>query len=91
MLSTKLMKLFAIIVICLLAGCAARKPLAQIEAEAEISGDYSGVERYKRIDRAMNRLTPDTVCKSGYVLYCTKKSETPTCTCVSPIDRSVFR
>ena len=85
------MKLLTIIIVILLAGCAARRPLAEIEAEAAISGDYSEVEKYKRIERAMHRLQPDTVCRNGYVLYCTKKSETPTCTCVSPIDRSVFR
>jgi hypothetical protein len=67
-------------------SCAARRPLAELEAEAIQTGDWSAVERYKYIDYKMGKITDDQVCKNGYVLYCQATGKNVECTCASPLD-----
>lgn len=83
--------LLATAVLLVLAGCASRPSLEELEAEAAITGDFSRVERYNRVDRAMNKTDPNPVCKNGYVLVCHTKSELENCNCNSPLNRRVFQ
>jgi len=84
-MSTHDMKLTSLIILCVLFGCAARPPLAELQAEAEQTGDWSAVEKYQRQNKLMHRVDGSQPCKNGYVLHCRKKSETEFCTCVSPL------
>jgi hypothetical protein len=78
-------RVLGIVLLCLtVASCASRRPLAELEAEALETGDWSAVERYKYIDYKMGRITDDQVCKNGYVLYCDAKGKNVECTCNSP-------
>lgn len=82
-------KLLVAIWLFLLVGCAARVPLAELEAEAEMTGDWSAVERHKRMDRKMNRVQGEPDCPSGHVLACQTKGSNEECGCVSPLDRGL--
>ncbi len=78
-------------VVLLLAGCASRPTLEELEAEAAITGDFSRIERYNKVDRAMNKVDANPVCKNGYVLVCHTKAERENCSCNSPLNRRVFQ
>jgi len=70
-------------------GCAARTPIEELQAEAEITGDWSAVQQHQRMDRRMNRVQGEEACNNGYVLACFTKGEREECGCVSPIDRGL--
>jgi len=89
-MSIRHMKLFNLIILCFLVGCAARPPLAELEAEAEETGDWSKVDQYHRMNKSMNRVDGTQPCKNGYVLHCRKKGVNETCTCVSPLNRGIL-
>ena len=79
------LRVLGIVFLCLMVvSCATRRPLAELEAEAMETGDWSAVERYKYIDYKMGRISEDQVCKNGYVLYCDANGENVECTCNSP-------
>ena len=86
-MSVSYMKILSLIILCFLVGCSARPPLAELQAEAEQTGDWSAVDKYHRQNKAMNRVSGENPCKNGYRLLCTRKSESEYCTCVSPLDR----
>lgn len=85
------MKLFSVLVVILLAGCAARPSLEELETEADETGDWSKVEQHKMMDRKMGRVDGEEKCDNGYVLHCQTKGEREVCGCISPLDREAFR
>lgn len=80
------MRILGVMVLFLLVGCATRTPLAELEAKAEITGDWTAVEKHKKMDRRMNRVTLEPVCPRGGVFVCHTKGEREECGCVSPLD-----
>ena len=84
------MKSLAVVLLFLLIGCAARPPLEELVAEAEMTGDWSAVERYKRMNRSMNRVDGDPVCENGFSLLCREKAEREDCACVKQDKYSIF-
>lgn len=81
--------LSVLLVAVVLAGCTSRRPIAELEEEAEITGDWTAVEQHRRMDKSMNRVKGDNFCNNGYVLVCHTKAEREECGCVSPIDRGL--
>ena len=85
-----LIKYLGLALLFLLAGCASRPPMAELEAEAALTGDWSAVEKRERMDRKMGLTTlGDPACKGGYVLVCATKGSRRECGCVSPLDRGL--
>ena len=82
------MKILIVVALCLLAGCAARTPLAELEEEALMTGDWSAVEKHKKMDRKMNRVQLEPECPHGHTLTCHTKGAREVCGCVSPLDRT---
>ena len=80
------MRILGVMVLFLLVSCAARTPLAELEEEAEMTGDWTAVQRHKKMDRAMNRVQPENECPRGDAWICHNKGELKTCGCVSPLD-----
>jgi hypothetical protein len=80
-------RVLTIISLISLLGCTARPPLAELEEEALVTGDWSAVERYKLMNRRMNRIDGQSVCKNGYVLQCHTKSAREVCGCITSMDR----
>lgn len=84
------LRVLGIVFLCLMvASCAARRPLAELEAEAIETGDWSAVEQYKYMDYKMGRISDDQVCKSGFVLHCQARGKNVYCTCTSPMDPAI--
>ena len=84
------MKLLSIVVLCLLAGCASKPSLEELEAEASITGDWSAVENRERMNRRMG-VQDERKCEAGFMLMCSKRSAKEICSCVRPSDRAIFR
>ena len=63
--------------------------MAELEAEAALTGDWSAVEKRERIDRKMGLTLGDPACKSGHVLVCANEGSRNECGCVSPLDRGL--
>ena len=82
----KNMKVLRVVVLCLLVGCAARTPLAELEEEALMTGDWSKVEKHEKMNRQMNRVLDEPACPRGLALACHAKGEKEVCDCVSPRD-----
>ena len=82
------MRILSLLVLCFLVGCAARTPMAELEKEAEFTGDWTAVERRKQMDRKMNRVQLEPVCPSGHILTCSMQGAREVCGCVSPLDRT---
>ena len=80
------MRILGVMVLCLLVGCVARTPLAELEEEAEITGDWSAVQKHKKMDKKMNRVRLEPDCPRGDAWVCYKKGERENCGCVSPLD-----
>jgi hypothetical protein len=80
------MRLALILVLCLLVSCAERRPIEELEAEAEITGDWSAVDERRRMDRKMGRHIPDEQCGNGFALVCKSKGEEEVCGCISVRD-----
>jgi len=83
------MKLTGVIILCLLAGCATKPTLDELEAEASITGDWSAVEKRERMNRRMG-VQDERQCESGFMLMCNKRSAKEECSCVRPSDRAIF-
>jgi hypothetical protein len=83
-------RVLGVVFLCLIvASCATRRPLAELEAEAIETGDWSAVEQYKYMEYKMGKITDDQVCKNGYVLHCQARGKNVECTCASPLDPSL--
>ena len=80
------MRILGVMVLFLLVGCAARTPLAELEEEAEMTGDWSAVEQHKRMDRKSNRVMLEPFCPRGDAFVCSKKGELEECGCVSALN-----
>jgi len=85
------MKIFGVLVVIILAGCAARPSLQELRDEAQATGDWSKVEHREMMDRKMGRIDGEEKCENGYVLHCQTKGEREVCGCISPLDREAFR
>lgn len=67
--------------VLLLSGCAAYVPLAELERQAMLSGDWSEVERRERaLARRTARNGPD--CPIGMISYCEGITSGMRCQCV---------
>jgi hypothetical protein len=85
------MKRLAVLAMIVLAGCAARPSLQELEEEAMATGDWSRLEHRAMMDRKMGRIDGEEKCDNGYVLHCQAKGEREVCGCISPLDREAFR
>jgi len=85
----KRMKLAGVIILCLLAACAAKPTMEELEAEASITGDWSAVEKREKMNRRMG-VQDERQCEPGYMLMCNKRSAQEICSCVRPSDRAIF-
>jgi hypothetical protein len=61
--------------------------MAELEEEAEMTGDWTAVEKRKQMDRKMNRVQLEPDCSHGRILTCHKDGAREVCGCVSPLDR----
>ena len=67
--------------LCVLAGCATRPTLDELEQEASKTGDWSKVERREARDKASLETTaPD--CPEHLMKLCVKQGLHMTCSCV---------
>lgn len=66
----------------LLGGCAAQVPMAELEQQAMLTGDWSAVEKRERqIARRAERNGPD--CGHGLVSYCVENGGHDRCSCIT--------
>lgn len=81
------MRLLSLLAILLITGCGTVTPMAELERQALLTGDWSEVEKRERIlvRRNMNR---SMACPNGYIGYCTENYGQPSCSCV---ERDVIR
>jgi hypothetical protein len=70
-----------ILALILLTGCAGYKPLAQLEADALVSGDWSLVEQRERVI-ARRAERSGSNCPDGHISYCTNYMQGNQCECV---------
>ncbi len=76
------MKPLLIALLCILAGCAARPTLEELESQAMLTGDWSAVERRERaIERRRQRAGIE--CPTGMTAYCEVHAGHRQCTCIS--------
>lgn len=75
------MRLLALVLVCLLAGCGTMAPLEELERQAFLTGDWSAVEARERMQlrQSMRR---SMQCPSGYMGYCEVEFGGERCTCV---------
>ena len=83
------MRIMGILLLILVAGCASRTPLAELEAEAARTGDWSAVEKHERMSKRMGLDMGGPECRSGHVLVCATKGSRNECGCVSPFGRGL--
>ncbi len=83
------MKLAGLLIIILLAGCASKPSLEELEAEASMTGDWSAVEKRERMNRRMS-VQSERQCETGFILRCSKRSAKEICSCVSSSNRSIY-
>lgn len=68
--------------IVLLCGCATSLPMAQLEQQAMLTGDWSAVEKRERLKaRRAERNGPS--CGRGFVSYCVVTGGHDRCTCIT--------
>lgn len=79
----RILALGALLALLTMTGCASRPTLAELEKEALQTGDWSEVDKRKRMDRKMGRHIPGDECPNGEALYCETKGEREDCSCVS--------
>ena len=66
----------------LLGGCAAQVPMAELEQQAMLTGDWSAVEKRERqIARRAARNAED--CGRGMVSYCVDTGGHERCSCIT--------
>ena len=83
MKTSKLLTVIGLAGLLLVAGCASRPSMDELEREAQASGDWSAVQQRRAVDRKMGRVDPNHICAAGYALLCEKKGEREECACVS--------
>jgi hypothetical protein len=80
-------RVLGIVLLCLMvASCASRRSLAELEAEAINTGDWSAVERYKYMEYKMGMVPDEQVCRNGFALHCRERGKNVECTCASPAE-----
>ena len=85
------MNFLSVVLVFLLAGCVSRTPLAELEAEAALTGDWSAVEKHERMNRKMGFVTDGDECPGGHIMVCSTKGSRNECGCVSPLDTGLRR
>jgi hypothetical protein len=77
------MRLLGVIAVCLLAACADRPTLEELEKEALVTGDWSAVEeREREIMRRKGQTGLD--CPNGAMAICYDYMSEERCMCVQP-------
>ena len=78
------MKIFGLLILLFVVGCAPMKSLEQLEREAMMTGDWSAVEqREKAVARKAERQGIKMNCPVGYIAYCQGYAGRDECSCVS--------
>jgi len=76
------MKAFVFFGLCILAGCATRPTMQQLESEALVTGDWSAVQqRENAIKRRQQRQGPE--CPPRSISYCVQSFGETRCACVA--------
>lgn len=76
------MRAILLAVIMILGGCAASVPMAELERQAMLTGDWSAVEKRERqLARRAERNGPG--CGRGFVSYCVDTGGYDRCTCIT--------
>lgn len=83
----KLKSLMIVALVAGLAGCSSATPMAELERQAIMTGDWSAVERRERILVRKN-MARGMACPSGYIGYCDASMGREQCSCV---ERDVIR
>ena len=65
--------------------------MQELEDDAAMTGDWRAVAKAKQMDRKMGRVQSMEACANGYVYYRQTQSAQEYCSCVSPLDRKIFR
>ncbi len=73
--------LFIFVSLLLLAGCAGRPTLDELQSEAMVTGDWSEVEKRERLRVRSNALVGKR-CSSGRILLCEEHGSGRICGCV---------
>ena len=81
------MKFLALMIAGLLVGCGTVTPLAELERQALLTGNWSEVEKRERI-LEQRRARRERSCPTGYIAYCVQDFGTNKCQCIS---RETFR
>lgn len=76
------MKIVCVFAVLLLAACASRPSLEQLETQASQTGDWSAVEKRERSLQRM-RMRAGTQCPDGYFNFCEGVTGTEHCACVN--------
>ncbi len=74
------MRITSLIVLCFLAGCAAKPSLEQLEDEAMVSGDWSAVEKREHSSNRLGSINGRS-CPNGRPLICVKDGMREECAC----------
>lgn len=75
------MKILSLVVFCVLAGCAGRPSLEELENQAVASGDWSGVEqREESLQRQNKKIGPE--CPEETTSVCLEQGMSVSCECV---------
>lgn len=78
------MKIFGVLILLIIVGCAPVKSLEQLEQEAMLTGDWSAVEkREKAVARKAERDSIKLKCPVGYIAFCQAYTARDECSCVS--------
>jgi len=83
MKTSRLLTVAGLAGLLLIAGCASRPSMEELEKEAQATGDWTAVQQRRVMDRKMGRVDPNQICASGYALLCEQKGEREECACVS--------
>ena len=78
------MRIFGVLILLVVVGCAPVKSLEQLEQEAMLTGDWSAVEkREKAVARKAERQGAKLKCPVGYIAFCQAYTVREECSCVS--------
>lgn len=84
-MESRLMKGLSVLMLCLLAGCAARPTMEQLELQAFNSGDWSAVEQRERMQARIAKRAP-VQCPARLVAVCVNQFGNKKCSCVRSSD-----
>ena len=76
------MRAIVLVVAILLGGCAASVPMAELERQAMLTGDWSAVEKRER-QKARRAARNGPSCGRGFVSYCVDTGGFDRCTCIT--------